>query len=70
MDQLSWDPTMYLWRTQGQIDGAKLVQFFRYNMKIGRQIILEQEQDKSAAKKFWIHEGISEMRLNKLWTMI
>ena len=68
--QLSWDPTMYFWRTQGQTDGAKLVQIFRYNTKIGRQIILEQEHDKIAAKKFWIQEGISEMRLNKFWTMI
>ena len=54
LDQLSWDPTMYFWRSQGQIDGAMLVQFFKYNMKIGRQIILEQEHDKIAAKKFWI----------------
>ena len=42
LDQLSWDPSMYFWRTQGQIDGAKLVQIFKYNTKIGRQIILEQ----------------------------
>ena len=52
LDQLSWNPTMYLWRTQGQTNGAKLVQIFRYNTKIGRQIILEQEHDKIAAKNF------------------
>ena len=58
LDQLSWDPTMYLWRTQGQTDGAKLVQIFRYSTKIGRQIILEQEYNKIAAKKFWIQEAL------------
>ena len=42
-DPLSWDPTMYFWRTQGRIEGAKLIQIFRYNTKIGRQISLEQE---------------------------
>ena len=64
LHQLSWEPTMSFWRTQGQTDGAKLVQIFRYNTKIGRQIILEQEHDKIAAKKIWIQEDISEMRLN------
>ena len=39
-------------------------------MKIGWQIILEEEHDKIAANKFWIQEGISEMRLDKLWKMI
>ena len=68
--QLSWDPTMYFQRTQGRTEGAKLVQFFRYNTKIGRQIILEQEHDKIAAHRFWIHEGISEMRLDKFCEMI
>ena len=35
-NKLSWDPSMYFWRTQGRIDGGKMVQFFRYNTKIGR----------------------------------
>ena len=60
--QISWDPTMYFWRTQGRTEGAKLVQFFRYNTKIGRQIILEQEHEDIAAHKYWVHEGISERR--------
>ena len=45
-----------------------MVQIFRYNMKIGRQITLEQEHDKIASHKFWIHEAISERRL--IWKMI
>ena len=69
-NQLSWDPAMYFWKTQGQSDGAKLVQFFRYNTKIGRQIILKQEHQDIAARKFWIQEGISERRLAKFWKMI
>ena len=69
-DQLSWNPTMYLWRTQGCIEGAKLVQFFKYNTEIGKQIILEQEHDKIATHKFWIQEGIHERRLDKFWKMI
>ena len=69
-NQLSWDPAMYFWKTQGPSDGAKLVQFFRYNTKIGRQIILKQEHQDIAARKFWIQEGISERRLAKFWKMI
>ena len=42
-NKLSWDPAMCFWRTQGQSDDTKLVQFFRYNTKIERQIILKQE---------------------------
>ena len=63
-------PNDVFWRTQGQTDVAKLVQFFRYNTKIGRQIILEQEHDKIATHKFWIQEGISGRRLDKFWKMI
>ena len=46
------------------------MQFFRYNTKIGRQIILKQEHQDIAARKFWIQEGISERRLAKFWKMI
>ena len=70
LDQLSWDPARYFWRTQGKTNGEKLVQFFRYNTKIGRQILLEQKHDKVAARKFWMQEGISERRLDKFWKMI
>ena len=38
--------------------------------KIGRQILLEQKHDKVAARKFWMQEGISEMRLDKFWKMV
>ena len=51
-NKLSWDPTMYFWRTQGRTKGAKLVQIFRYNTKIGRQIILEQEHKDIATRKY------------------
>ena len=61
---------MYFWKTQRRIDGAKLVQFFRYNTKIGRQIILKQEHKDIVARIFWIHACISERRLAKLWKMI
>ena len=61
---------MYFWRTQGRTDGEKLFQIFKYNTKIGRQILLEQKHDKVAARKFWMQEGISEMRLDKFWKMV
>ena len=69
-NQLSWDLMMYYRRTQGRIDGAKMVQFFRYKSKIGRKIILKQEHKDIAARKFWIQEGIGERRLAKFWKMI
>ena len=46
------------------------MQIFRYNTKIGRQIILKQEHKDIAARKFWIQKGISERRLAKFWKMI
>ena len=61
---------MYFWRTQGRIDDAKLVQFFRYNTKIGRQIILKLKHKDIAAHRVCIKEGISERRLAKFWKMI
>ena len=64
-NQISWDPTMYFWKTQGRIDGAKLVQFFTYNTKFGRQIILEQEHNKITTHTVWIQGDISERRLDK-----
>ena len=64
-NKLLWDPAMYFWRTKGPSDGVKLVQIFRYNTKIGRQIILQQEHKDISARKFWIQEGISERRLVK-----
>ena len=64
-NKLSWDPTMYYWITQGRIDGAKMVQIFMYNTKIGRKIILKQEHKDIVTCKFWIQEGISEKRLAK-----
>ena len=42
---------MYYQRTQGRIDGAKTVQFFKYNTKIGRKIILKQEHKDIATRK-------------------
>ena len=65
-----WDPMMYFQRTQRRTEGAKLVQFFRYNTKIERQIILEEEHKDIAVRKFWIQEGISERRLAKFLKMI
>ena len=61
---------MYFWRTQGRTKGAKLVQFFVYNMKIERQFILEQEHKNIVACKYWIQESVSERRLDKFWKMI
>ena len=61
---------MYYRRTQGRIDGAKMVQFFRYNTKIGRKIVLKQEHKDMATLKFFIQEGISERTLAKFWKMI
>ena len=56
---------MYFWRTQGQSEGAKLVQIFKYNTKIGKQIILKQEHEDIATHKYWIQESISERRLDQ-----
>ena len=54
---------MYFWRTQGGTEGAKLVQFFTYNTKIERQIIIEQEH-KDIHVNWRILEDISERRLD------
>ena len=45
--------------------GMQMDQVFKYNTKMKRQIILEEEHKEIATQKYWIQEGISERRLDK-----
>ena len=69
-ERLQWDPGEYIWKSTYMHLGKEGMDFFKYSVKMGRSLLIENEEVKPAAEKRWEEYGLHKEMRRPLWTTL